>query len=115
MTTSDGCSPVAAGTSPIAGPIPSAQLEPGLAPSPDSGTVLPPVSSTMTVHVAGMIPSELWNRLGNKILPKLRQLKDLKILVNFSASVDAGNVKELKGELDQILEDLGLKDSVNVN
>jgi len=45
--------------------------------------------------LAGPIPSEVWNRLGMKILPKLRSGSDLKVDVDFvtwlrRASIRAG-------------------------
>jgi hypothetical protein len=58
------------------------------------------------------VPPELWNRLGTRILPKLRSGKDLRIGIDFSVSVDAANANDLQTELRQILDDLGIGNSV---
>ena len=105
--------PVAPGGNGGTGPGPGGTLFPdtgtGSGPTPATG------ASTCPVSVAGTIPPELWNRLGTKVLPKLRTLKDFQISVNLSASAEASGANELKGELRQIVEDLGLKDSMHVD
>jgi hypothetical protein len=52
--------------------------------------------------------------IGTRILPKMRSSSELKIGVDFSVSVDAGGVTTLTSELRQILQDLGLADSVRI-
>jgi len=64
--------------------------------------------------VSGKVPSELWNRLGTRILPKLRVGSDLKIAVDLSVSVDSASAANLQTELRQILDDLGPRDSFEV-
>jgi hypothetical protein len=78
--------------------------------------VEPPVivSTTRTITLSGKIPAELWNRLGTRVLPKLRTGKDLKIGIDFSVTVEAANANDLQVELKQILTDLGLQDSVEL-
>jgi len=41
----------------------------------------------------GAVPPEVWNRLGTKILPKLRSGSDLKVVIEFSVTVNR-NVRE---------------------
>ena len=60
------------------------------------------------------MPSEAWNRLGTKILPKLRSGDDLSVGVEFSVSVDAAVAQSLQAELRQALAELGLGDQVRV-
>ena len=60
------------------------------------------------------MPPEIWNRLGTKILPKLRSGTDLKIGVDFSVTVDGQFEKTLKADLEQIFEDLGLAGRVKI-
>jgi thiamine monophosphate kinase len=60
------------------------------------------------------VPLEVWNRLGTKILPKLRSGSDLKIGLEFSVSVQADAADGLATELRQILQELGLGDAVKV-
>jgi hypothetical protein len=68
----------------------------------------------VTLRVVGDIPPEVWNRLGTKILPKLKSGTDLKVGVNFSASVNPNTVDALETDLRQILSELGLSNNVKV-
>jgi hypothetical protein len=52
--------------------------------------------------------------LGTKILPKLRSGSDLKIGLEFSVTVPAESANGLAAELRQILQELGLADTVKV-
>jgi hypothetical protein len=74
----------------------------------------PPPSESRSIRLAGTIPSEVWNRLGTKLLPKLRQGGDLEINVTFSVTVDAGRADPFIKELENALADLGLGDKVKV-
>ena len=77
--------------------------------------VVPPTSpTTKTITLSGNIPPELWNRLGTRVLPKLRTGKNLKIGIDFSVTVETANANDLQVELKQILTDLGLRDSVEL-
>ena len=46
----------------------------------------PPGPTTKTIKLSGNVPAELWNRLGTRVLPKLRAGKDLKIGIEFSVT-----------------------------
>jgi hypothetical protein len=63
---------------------------------------------TSTLRLAGTIPPELWNRLGTKLIPKLRSGDDLVARVDFSLNVSSQQAQSLEMELRQILDDLGL-------
>lgn len=73
-----------------------------------------PVMQTRVLRIDGTIPPELWNRLGTKILPKLRSGSDLKVGVEFAVTLDAARATALAQELKQVLEELGLSNSVRV-
>ena len=100
--------------------------EPVPSPQPGTGPVTqpqPPVdpehrsasgASTTTLHLVGTVPSEIWNRLGTKILPKLRAGADLKIGLKFSVTVNADTAQSLESELRQALQDLGLAESMRI-
>ena len=78
-------------------------------------SLVPPTGpTTTTITLSGNIPAELWNRLGTRVLPKLRTGKNLKIGIDFSVTVEAANANDLQVELKQILTDLGLQDSVEL-
>lgn len=61
-----------------------------------------------TLRLVGTVPPEIWNRLGTKIIPKLKSGSDLKIGVDFSVTVSAESTRSLESDLRQILDDLGL-------
>jgi hypothetical protein len=67
-----------------------------------------------TLRISGDVPAELWNRLGVKILPKLKSGTELRIGVDFSVTVDAGTAQRLAAELKQILEDLELSNRLKI-
>lgn len=75
-----------------------------------SGTVT--TDAIKTLRLVGTIPPELWNRLGTKVLPKLRIGTELQIGVNFKVSLKADAARSVRDELNQILDDLGLTGKV---
>jgi hypothetical protein len=60
------------------------------------------------------VPAEVWNRIGTKLIPKLRSGAELKIGVEFSINLDGKMAQNLEAEIRQILEDLGLKDQIKI-
>ncbi|MGD1037073.1 MAG: hypothetical protein ABR878_07725, partial [Roseiarcus sp.] len=95
---------------PEPGPVTAPVPEPG--PAPGAGRE--PAASTRTLRLAGTVPPEVWNRLGTKILPKLRTGSELKIGLEFSVTVSADSADGLATEIRQILQELGLAESVKV-
>jgi hypothetical protein len=95
---------------PRAQPSPEPVTEPGPLPGfePVSG------GQTKSFRLVGTIPPEMWNRLGTKILPKLRSGSDLKVGVEFSVTVNAAAGESLVSELRQILQELGLAETVSI-
>jgi hypothetical protein len=69
---------------------------------------------TKTIRLMGNVPPEVWNRLGTRILPKLRSGSDLRVGVEFSVTVKANIAGSLASELRLILQELGLADVVRV-
>jgi hypothetical protein len=51
--------------------------------------------STKTIRLSGSVPPELWNRLGTRVLPKLKAGKNLKIGIDFSVTVEASKADDL--------------------
>ena len=70
--------------------------------------------STKTVRLVGVVPPEVWNRLGTRILPKLRAGTDLRIGVEFSVTVSAEMSRVLMDELRQILLELELANALRI-
>ena len=91
-------------------PSPPPGPEPGPGPDPDPT----PATPKTTIRLAGTVPPEVWNRLGTKILPKLRTGDDLSVGIDLSVSVSSQFAQSLKNDLQQILHDLGLGDRVRV-
>ena len=98
-------------TVPGPGSEPEPQPEPGPQPEPEPI----PGQTTRTYTLSGEIPPELWNRLGTKILPKLRSGTELKIGIDFSVTVDNDVSTAFESDVRQILNDLGLSDKVKVD
>ena len=83
---------------------------------PDSPSI-PPVTRAgqkTTLRLRGTVPPEVWNRLGTRILPKLRSGDDLNVGIEFSVSVEASLSQGIQVELQQVLVDLGLQEQVSV-
>jgi hypothetical protein len=81
------------------------------APEPD----VTPVVTQRTVRVSGTIPPEVWNRLGTKLIPKLRSGSDLRLGINAEVRLDAAAAASLKKDLELALSGLGLSDLVDVD
>jgi len=73
-----------------------------------------PGAATRTFRICGDVPPEVWNRLGTKVLPKLRSGSELKIGIEFSVTVETGVAQSFQMDLKQILDDLGLAECVRV-
>ena len=106
------------GPEPAPGPEPEPQPEPP--PGPEPGPEPPPEPGAgpddqkTTLRVVGTVPPELWNRLGTKVIPKLRSGDDLTVGIEFSVKVGAAFAKNMESDLQQILHDLGLASSVRI-
>jgi hypothetical protein len=93
---------------PGSGPITTPEPGPAQRPGPELG------ATTKTLRLVGTVPLEVWNRLGTKILPKLRTGSDLRIGLEFTVTVKADIAGSLAAELQQILQELGLAEAVRV-
>jgi len=67
-----------------------------------------------TITLSGQVPSEQWNRVGTKLLPKLRSAGEVQVDMSLSVTVPTDQAAGLTGEVGQVLADLGLTDSVKV-
>ncbi|MCY4342454.1 MAG: DUF499 domain-containing protein [Gammaproteobacteria bacterium] len=66
------------------------------------------------LRISGQVPPELWNRLGTKVVPKLRSGSGLTIRVDFGVELAAHMAASLESELRQTLAELNLGDQVKV-
>ena len=101
---------------PIPDPSPKLELAPAPSPEPESESKpdAPGSKAIRTVRLSGDVPPETWNRLGTKLLPKLRSGANLKIGIEFSVTVEDRMARGLVDELKQILTDLGLSEKVKI-
>ncbi len=90
------------------------QLKPPIEPIVEPVTGSEGAAVSKTIRIVGNIPPEIWNRLGTKLLPKLKGGKELNVDVGFSVSVDAATASHLESEIRQILEDLGLTGKLSI-
>ena len=90
---------------PIPGPEPGPIPGPGPEPGPEPTTT---GAATRMFRITGDVPPEIWNRLGTKVLPKLRGGSELKIGIEFSVAVEAQIAQGFEADLRQTFEDLGL-------
>lgn len=67
-----------------------------------------------TLRITGSIPPEVWNRLGTKLLPKLRNGSDLRLGLDFTVDLGADQAALFQAELRQVLQDLNLTEVVRV-
>src|ERR1700693_786185 len=100
-------------------PTPAPSLGPAPEPPPLFAPGTPPTGPILetrkrTLRVVGSVPPELWNRLGTKILPKLRSGDELHVGIDFSVSIAADAATAIESEIRQILEELGLAGRVRI-
>ncbi|MFQ5741027.1 MAG: DUF499 domain-containing protein [Acidobacteriota bacterium] len=100
-------------TDPQPGPGPSP--EPELGEEPEPGPEPGPGGQTTTLRLVGSVPPEVWNRLGTKLLPKLRSGgAKLDVGVEFSVTLQTGLTPNLRAELRQLLDELGIGDRLRI-
>lgn len=93
-----------------AGPVEPS--DPGPDDGPEGEPLPDPERQSRTLSISGQVPPEIWNRLGTKVIPKLRVGSGLKVGISFSVTVDGKQAQSLESDLRQILEELGLSGSV---
>ena len=96
------------GGSPGPGPGPDIPSDPEPSTPPE-----PQVQKTLRIH--GDIPPEVWNRVGIRLLPKLRSGRELKVGVAFELTADGLGTDALLADLRQILDDLQLGECVQID
>jgi hypothetical protein len=107
-----------AGPPPKSVPAPADQptelvLEPPVA--PPAGPVTPVTEQPVHLFLRGAIPPELWNKLGTKLIPKLRTSgQGLSLTVEASLDVPAKDISHVESDLRQALRDLGLEGLVQI-
>ncbi|MDE2237770.1 MAG: AAA family ATPase, partial [Elusimicrobia bacterium] len=85
-----------------------------IAPEESGETIVAPVATKSAVRIRGQIPPEVWNRLGTKLLPRLKQGTELKVSVQFEVQIDGKAAGPLREEVSQVISDLGLNGSLRI-
>ena len=81
-------------------------------PKPEAGEA--PSARERTLTIRGEIPTEVWNRLGRTLIPKLKTGNELVMKLDVSVQVDSDTAQGFQQELMQILRDLNLTETVKV-
>jgi hypothetical protein len=97
------------GSEPPAGPLFGRPDEPSSAGTASAQT------KTRTLRISGEIPTEVWNRLGRTLLPKLKTGTELRLSIDASIQIEVDGSNGLRQEIEQILRDLNLIDKVKVD
>jgi hypothetical protein len=67
------------------------------------------------MSLRGTVPPEQWNRLGTRLLPKLRTSgQDVSLSLDASFLVRFQDVSHLESELRQALQDLGMEGLIHI-
>ena len=82
----------------------------------DSVPPTPEPVAKKSVRIEGSIPPESWNRIGTRLLPKLRAgaVNDLKVSVAFELTAHGSGSDALLADLRQVLDDLQVADRVRI-
>jgi hypothetical protein len=71
-------------------------------------------SGPVRITISGDVPPEQWNRLGTRLLPRLRNAGQVAASLTLVCEVDATATADLTVELEQALLDLGLADRLKI-
>ena len=71
-----------------------------------------PASAVITV--TGTVPPDVWNRLGTRLIPKLRSGLNLELGVTFAMTVDAQQADAVLAEIRQVVADLQLNEQLSL-
>ena len=96
---------------------PASRRATGAGPGTGPGSERGPDSEggTAMLRLAGTVPPELWNRLGTRVIPKLRSGDGLTVGIDLTVAVAAPAAGNLEADLRQALADLGFDDRIRVD
>ena len=98
----------------VSPPPPQPPQPPGTGETAGTPGTATPSAQAVTLKLSGTVPPEIWNRLGTKIIPKLRSGEDFTVGISFSVKVDARHLSSMENEIKLILEDLGLSGQIKI-
>jgi hypothetical protein len=86
--------------------------EPEARPAPEFESAADP--HTRTLRLVGTIPPEVWNRLGTRVLPKLRSGDALQVNIELAVTLSPALAQSMAAELHQVVQDLGLEGRLRI-
>jgi hypothetical protein len=86
--------------------------DPARPPAPDP--LVTATAGKQQIRIGGTIPPEVWNRLGTKLIPKLKAGINLKLGLSFTLELEGAETQQLIGDLEQAIEDLGLSGALKI-
>ncbi len=100
-------------------PTPGSEPSPPVVPEAPQGPSEPaetPVSNLPAlISVSGTIPPEQWNRIGTRLLPKMRAAGAVTATIRLEIEIDQTKATALSTELRQIVEETGLSGTVRID
>jgi hypothetical protein len=100
-------------------PVPEVPLRPPASiaeepprPSPTESVAVG--AGTTRIVLSGAIPPELWNKVGIRLIPKLRSNAQPTLEVNFALELDSAQARNLISEIKQALADLDLTEKIKI-
>jgi len=82
-------------------------------PSDEQPVTIP--AAVKKIVLTGIIPPELWNKVGIRLIPKLRSNAQPTLEVTFSLEIESGQAANLLREIQQALADLELTGKIKVD
>ncbi len=68
----------------------------------------------VSISVSGTIPPEQWNRLGTRLIPKMRAAGSMSATIRLDGEVDSARAATLSIELQQVIDEIGLAGTVRI-
>ncbi|HLB98887.1 MAG TPA: DUF499 domain-containing protein, partial [Acetobacteraceae bacterium] len=106
------------------GASPASPVEPARDPTPpssrpdESPSIQTATETTQSgpvrITIHGDVPPEQWNRLGTKLLPRLRAAGRVAASITLRCEIETAATAELTAELERTLQDLGLADRLQI-
>ena len=90
----------------------STPTDPVRSPAPDA--VVTVTAGKQQIRIVGAIPPEVWNRLGTKLIPKLKAGINLKLSLSLTLETEGAEAQQLISDLKQAIDDLGLSDTLKL-
>jgi hypothetical protein len=80
----------------------------------EAGAAATATTAKHQLRITGAIPPEIWNRLGTKLIPKLRAGANLRLGLDFTFDLDAREADQIVNDLRLALSDLGLAGALKI-